>query len=104
MAGFAPWGLLRKLGLGVPPWWGMLGGMGTYAWMIISPSCVTVCQSLKTSHIVVGFTMSAAAFGDSFQEQRESLFPALIAWIRVNPGVRVAPQRLDNVGFGLIFE
>lgn len=80
------------------------GGMGTYTWIIIFPSCVTARWSLKTPCIVVGFTMSAASFGQSFQEQQESLFPALIAWIRVNRGVRVAPRRLDNGVFGLIFE
>lgn len=46
--------------------------------------------------IVVSFTMNAASFGESFYEQQESLFTALIAWIRVNPWVSAAPRRLDN--------
>lgn len=85
----------------VPPGWRVLGDMGMATWMIIFPSCVTTCQALKTPRIVIGFTTSAAAFGGSFQE---SLFPALIMRIKINPGVRVAPQRLDNRVFGLIFE
>lgn len=88
----------------VPPGWRILGDMGMATWMIIFPSCVTARQALKTPRIVVGFTTSAASFGGSFQEQQESLFPALITRIKINPGVRVAPQRLDNRVFGLIFE
>lgn len=77
--------------------WSCRGGApGTYPGTIIFPSCVTACQSLKMPRIVVSFTMNAASFGESFYEQQESLFTALIAWIRVNPWVSTAPRRLDN--------
>lgn len=69
---------------------------GTYPGTVIFPSCVTARQSLKMPRIVVSFTMNAASFGESFYEQQESLFTALIAWIRVNPWVSTAPRRMDN--------
>lgn len=104
-------GLWRHITVGFAPWVchgprgpAGAGDMGTYTWMIVFLSCVTARRSLKTPCIVVGFTMSAASFGESFQEQQESLFLALIAWIRVSPGVRVALQRLDKGVFSLILE